>query len=75
MHHVKNDDEERLFLRKSLIALFAQFSLTAPSEKWLGLSAYYNEIIDSGLWNVQNVKGRPLIEDGFYALRYLSLGV
>jgi len=55
----KND---RLYLEERLIATLSHWN-GSPSNHWLGHFAERKEILDSGLWNVQHVDSRNLMNE------------
>lgn len=56
------DAPARKALEEGLIALLAQEPSCAPSARWLGLWATDLRIAESGLWNIQGLKGTPLTD-------------
>lgn len=66
---------EGLRLERGLIALLAQEPLGPPSRAWLGRHALRPEIRDSGLWNTQHLKAKPLDDAGLARLRDLVAAI
>ena len=54
------DEQARKTLESGLIALLAQEPSCVPSAHWLGLWAPDSRMSESGLWNIQGLKGAPL---------------
>lgn len=59
------DDVKRLRLEEGLIATFAQYEEKKISKNWLGNFHPEKKISNSGLWNIQGIKGTPLTIDEF----------
>jgi hypothetical protein len=57
------DVDNRLRLEDGLIATFAQFEEKTISENWLGNYHPEKKISNSGLWNIQGIKGSPLTNE------------
>lgn len=69
------EENKRKELEKGLIALLAQNPLdNKHSENWLGIHSDNQIIRDSGLWNVQNVKGISLTINQFEELKIQIMG-
>lgn len=62
------DAHARKALERGLIALLAQETACVPSADWLGLWATDSRISESGLWNIQGLKGTPLTDKEVSAL-------
>lgn len=58
-----DEKKDRLFLEKKLIATLAQAGELAPSLQWLGNHSPKQKIRESGLWQVNGLRGEPLRED------------
>ncbi len=67
--------EDRLSLKKGLIALLAQHPLGHPSDSWLGRYALNPDISSSGLWNTQHVRSCPLSESQYSLIEKLVKGM
>lgn len=57
------DEVKRIRLEKRLIATFAQAEGKTISENWLGKFHPDSKISNSGLWNIQGIKGLSLTEE------------
>lgn len=68
--HVE-DSGVRLALESGLIALFSQYPIGTPSDKWLGRYANSDIIRRTGLWNTQRVTANPLTQREFQLFQSL----
>ncbi|WP_445749866.1 DUF6884 domain-containing protein [Polaribacter sp.] len=60
-----NGKKQRLDFEKKLISTFGSSKQLIPSENWLGYYSPKEKIIDSGLWQVNNLSGSEFTESEF----------
>lgn len=66
--------QQRLMIEKSLLSTLACCGECGASTQWLGRFHQHSAIQQSGLWNIQGLKGKPLSEDEAKEIRDKFLG-
>jgi len=60
-----NDKKRRLDFEKKLISTFGNSNELIPSKDWLGYESPKEKIFKSGLWQVNNLKGKTFTEEEY----------
>ncbi|QXP70754.1 hypothetical protein H0I29_01265 [Polaribacter sp. R2A056_3_33] len=60
-----NDKKRRLDFEKKLISTFGSSNELIPSKDWLGYQSPKEKIFKSGLWQVNNLKGKTFTEEEY----------
>lgn len=66
-----NNKDKRLFWESKIISTLAAFPDIRPSDNWLGLFSPKDKILQYGLWQVNELKKKPLDNDEINELTQL----